>query len=186
MAKNWTISEVARACVAGGNEYKEMVADAGKRFPVAVNAISSIFTAIASEKGIEVALQLFDAMPDNLTARKIDSGMRSGISEAEPEEASAEEDDDPEEAEEKPKKTAGRRGRPAKKDPEPEPEDEEDDDEDEEVEDDDWEDEEDEEPEPVKKPAKHRGRPATKKTSSAKKKVKKVVEEEDDDDDWEI
>ena len=42
MAKNWTLKEIVKAVVEGGDAYKEIAADAGRRFPISVSMVTCI------------------------------------------------------------------------------------------------------------------------------------------------
>lgn len=199
MAKNWTMAEATKEVLAGN---KEAIVDIGKRFPLTANAIA----AMGNNEG---ALTIIGALPEHITARKIESVLKDGVEET------AEDEEVTEEKETKKEKPAKKAAKKAKE------EDDADEDEDpvalykqckkaglsvkpkqsakyykdalakaaqeEEAEDEDWEDEEEAEEKPKK------GKKAAKKEEKkpAKKAAKKVVEEEaedeeEDDDDWDI
>ena len=153
MAKNWTIGEAFRAVMEGD---KEGILDVGKRFPLSCVMLAKV--------NAEAAV-IFDALPENMTVRKLESALKGDIEVSDEEDAN---EDTPvvekKEKKEKAEKKVGKRGRKAKKPV---------------IEDD--EDENDDEEEPVKKPAK-KEKKAEKKP--AKKAPKKEVEEDDDDDDF--
>ena len=161
MAKNWTIGEAFRAVMEGD---KEGILDVGKRFPLSCVMLAKV--------NAEAAV-IFDALPENMTVRKLESALKGDIEVSDEEDAN---EDTPvvekKEKKEKAEKKVGKRGRPAKKVAEP------DDDEDFDDEDFDDEDEEDEdEEEVVVKPKKKE------KEKKNKKPAKKPVVEDDDDDD---
>ena len=157
MAKNWTIGEAFKAVLEGD---KEGILDVGKRFPLSCVMLAKV--------NAEAAV-IFDALPENMTVRKLESALKGDIEVADEDDAN---EDAPvvekKEKKEKAEKKVGKRGRPAKKVVEPDDEDEDFDDEDE--------DEEDEE-EVVVKPKKKE------KEKKNKKPAKKSVVEDDDDDD---
>lgn len=94
MAKNWTLGE---ALTALKNYDKAAIADFGKRFPLATNALME---AINGEK-------LISAIPERVTMRKIEMALKVGV---DAEEADDIDDVEEDEAEMKPKKA----GRPKK------------------------------------------------------------------------
>ena len=95
MATNWTMAQATKEILAGN---KEAILDIGKRFPLTA-------TAIAAMGKNEGALTIISALPEHITARKIESVLKYGVVE------SAEDDvEETEVAEEKPVKKA-----PAKK-----------------------------------------------------------------------
>ena len=98
MAKNWTMSQAVKAILAGN---KEAIVDIGRRFPLTANAIA----AMGNNEG---ALTIINALPDHITARKIESVLKDGVQESEEE---AEE----EVVEEKPTKKEKAAKKPAKK-----------------------------------------------------------------------
>ena len=160
MAKNWTIGEAFKAVLEGD---KEGILDVGKRFPLSCVMLAKV--------NAEAAV-IFDALPENMTVRKLESVLKGDIEVSDEDDAN---EDAPvaekKEKKEKAEKKVGKRGRPAKKVAET------DDDEDFEDEDFDDEDEEDEdEEEVVVKPKKN-------KKEKNKKPAKKPVAEDDDDDD---
>lgn len=113
MAVNYTLGQAFRK-IADGTD-TEAIADIARRFPmVAVNCAKLVDKA-------DVIGPLFDSLPDYLTARKVEKGLRGPVSDDEP----VEEEAEVEEEKPAPKK----RGRkPAqKKDVEPEADDSEDD-----------------------------------------------------------
>ena len=161
MAKNWTIGEAFKAVLEGD---KEGILDVGKRFPLSCVMLAKV--------NAEAAV-IFDALPENMTVRKLESVLKGDIEVSDEDDAN---EDAPvaekKEKKEKAEKKVGKRGRPAKKVAEP------DDDEDFDDEDFDDEDEEDEdEEEVVVKPKKKE------KEKKNKKPAKKPVVEDDDDDD---
>ena len=157
MAKNWTIGEAFKAVMEGD---KEGILDVGKRFPLSCVMLAKV--------NAEAAV-IFDALPENMTVRKLESALKGDIEVSDEDDAN---EDAPviekKEKKEKAEKKVGKRGRPAKKVVEPDDDDEDFDDEDE--------DDEDEE-EVVVKPKKKE------KEKKNKKPAKKSVVEDDDDDD---
>ena len=157
MAKNWTIGEAFKAVLEGD---KEGILDVGKRFPLSCVMLAKV--------NAEAAV-IFDALPENMTVRKLESVLKGDIEVSDEDDAN---EDAPavekREKKEKVEKKVGKRGRPAKKVVEPDDDDEDFDDEDEEDED---------EEEVVVKPKKKE------KEKKNKKPAKKSVVEDDDDDD---
>ena len=98
MATNWTMSQATKAILAGN---KEAIVDIGRRFPLTANAIA----AMGNNEG---ALAIINALPEYVTARKIESVLKDGVQESEEE---AEE----EVVEEKPAKKEKAAKKPAKK-----------------------------------------------------------------------
>ena len=162
MAKNWTIGEAFKAVMDGD---KEGILDVGKRFPLSCVMLAKV--------NAEAAV-IFDALPENMTVRKLESVLKGDVEVSDEDDAN---EDTPvvekKEKKEKAEKKGGKRGRPAKKVVEP------DDDEDFDDEDED-EDEEDEE-EVVVKPKKKEKEKKNKKPAK-----KSVVEDDDDDDDFDF
>ena len=167
MAKNWTIGEAFKAVMEGD---KEGILDVGKRFPLSCVMLAKV--------NAEAAV-IFDALPENMTVRKLESVLKGDIEVSDEDDAN---EDAPvvekKEKKEKVEKKVGKRGRPAKKAVEPD-DDEDFDDEDEEDEDEEDEDEE----EVVVKPKKNKKEKEKKNKKPAKK---SVVEDDDDDDDFDF
>lgn len=90
MAKNWSVSEAVKAINAGD---KEAIADIGKRFP-------QFAVAAAKVNGNEGAMTIFGALPEHVTARKVEAILKDGVDE----DTDAETTDEDEEEEEKPKR----------------------------------------------------------------------------------
>ena len=160
MAKNWTIGEAFKAVLEGD---KEGILDVGKRFPLSCVMLAKV--------NAEAAV-IFDALPENMTVRKLESALKGDIEVSDEDDAN---EDTPvvekKEKKEKAEKKGGKRGRPAKKVVEP--------DDDEDFDDEDEEDEDEEEV--VVKPKKKE------KEKKNKKPVKKpVIEDDDDDDDFDF
>lgn len=112
MAVNYTLGQAFKK-IADGTD-TEAIADIARRFPmVAVNCAKLVDKA-------DVIGPLFDSLPDYLTARKVEKGLRGPVSDDEPVEEEAEAETEAEEEKPAPKK----RGRkPAqKKEAEPEAE----------------------------------------------------------------
>ena len=110
MATNWTLAEATKEILAGN---KEAIQDVGRRFPLTANAIASM----GNNPG---ALTLINAMPDYITARKIEAILKDGVQESDDvEEAIETEEDDVKE--EKPAKKEKTEKKPAKKEKEVEP-----------------------------------------------------------------
>lgn len=113
MAVNYTLGQ-AFSKIADGTD-TEAIADIARRFPmVAVNCAKLVDKA-------DVIGPLFDSLPDYLTARKVEKGLRGPVSDDEPaeEEAAAEAESEAEEEKPAPKKRA-RKVAP-KKEAEPDP-----------------------------------------------------------------
>lgn len=102
MAKNWTMKEAAKEVLANN---KEAIVDIGRRFPLTM-------AAIIKTNGNEGALDIINALPDHITARKIESVLKDGVQEIEEDETVEEAVEEKEEKAEKPAKKA-----PAKKAP---------------------------------------------------------------------
>lgn len=155
MAKNWTIGEAFKAVMEGD---KEGILDVGKRFPLSCVMLAKV--------NAEAAV-IFDALPENMTVRKLESVLKGDIEVSDEDDAN---EDAPvvekKEKKEKAEKKAGKRGRPAKKVVEPDDDD-----------DEDFDEEDDDEEEVVVKPKKKE------KEKKNKKPAKKPVVEDDDDDD---
>lgn len=150
MAKNWTAAEAIEAIK---NNDKEAIMDIGKRFP--------LFAHFAACDPAEIV----KALPEYLTARKIEGILKGDLS---TEEADADEAD--EEVVEKPVKKSDDRAAKKTKKLAKKVEDE----------DDAGEDEDDDEPvKSVKKSKKKEEKPA-------KKSKKKPADEDDDEDDWDL
>ena len=201
MATNWTLSQ-ALAKITEGTD-KAAIADIGRRFPLTAVAIAKI----GDNEG---ATTIINALPEHITARKIESVLKDGIADS-----GANDDDDAEDEEEAPKKEAKKPvKKTAKAKTEEAAEDEEEDDPvalykkckkaglkvapkktakyykdqlakaedaEEDADDDDWgDDEEDEKPASKNKP--------TKKESAKKptKKAESEPEDDEDDDEWDI
>lgn len=161
MAKNWTIGEAFKAVLEGD---KESILDVGKRFPLSCVMLAKV--------NAEAAV-IFDALPENMTVRKLESALKGDIEVSDEDDAN---EDAPvvekKEKKEKADKKVGKRGRPAKKVVEPDDDDEDFDDEDEEDED---------EEEVVVKPKKKEKEKKNKKPAK-----KPVIEDDDDDDDFDF
>ena len=162
MAKNWTIGEAFKAVMEGD---KEGILDVGKRFPLSCVMLAKV--------NAEAAV-IFDALPENMTVRKLESALKG--------DAEVSDEDDPnedasvvekKEKKEKAEKKVGKRGRPAKKVVEP--------DDDEDFDDDDEDEEDEDEEEVVVKPKKKEKEKKNKKPAK-----KSVVEDDDDDDDFDF
>lgn len=111
MAKNWTMKEALEAVVTGN---KEGLQDLGRRFPL---------TAVALAKGDFTTI--INALPDHITARKIESVLKDGIQESVEDDENVEVEE--EVVEEKPAKA--KKEKAAKKPAKDEPVEEEEDDE---------------------------------------------------------
>lgn len=162
MAKNWTIGEAFKAVLEGD---KEGILDVGKRFPLSCVMLAKV--------NAEAAV-IFDALPENMTVRKLESVLKGDAEVSDEDDAN---EDAPvvekKEKKEKAEKKVGKRGRPAKKVVEP--------DDDEDFDDEDEEDEDEEEV--VVKPKKNKKEKEKKNKKPAKK---PVVEDDDDDDDFDF
>lgn len=114
MAVNYTLGQ-AFSKIADGTD-TEAIADIARRFPmVAVNCAKLVDKA-------DVIGPLFDSLPDYLTARKVEKGLRGPVSDDEPAEDEAAAEDEPEAEEEKPAPKKRARKAAPKKEAEPEPE----------------------------------------------------------------
>ena len=155
MAKNWTIGEAFKAVMEGD---KEGILDVGKRFPLSCVMLAKV--------NAEAAV-IFDALPENMTVRKLESVLKGDIEVSDEDDAN---EDAPvaekKEKKEKAEKKVGKRGRPAKKVVEPD-------------DDEDFDDEDEEEV--VVKPKKKEKEKKNKKPAK-----KSVVEDDDDDDDFDF
>lgn len=110
MATNWTLAGATKEILAGN---KEAIQDVGRRFPLTANAIASM----GNNQG---ALTLINAMPDYITARKIEAILKDGVQESDDvEEVIETEEEDVKE--EKPAKKEKAEKKPAKKEKEVEP-----------------------------------------------------------------
>lgn len=69
MAKNWKVGEAVEAVKAGD---KEAIMDIGRRFP--------LFAVLAAQTN-EAGVQLLNMVPDYVTARKIEMGLKEGVAE---------------------------------------------------------------------------------------------------------
>jgi hypothetical protein len=98
MAKNWKVGEAARAVQSGD---KEATLDIGKRFP--------LFAVLVAQTN-EAGLKLLDVVPDYVSARKIEMGLKG---ETEP--ATEDKDEDDEDKTPDEKKPAAKDKKPAKK-----------------------------------------------------------------------
>lgn len=162
MAKNWTIGEAFKAVLEGD---KEGILDVGKRFPLSCVMLAKV--------NAEAAV-IFDALPENMTVRKLESVLKGDIEVSDEDDAS--EDAlvaEKKEKKEKAEKKSGKRGRSAKKVVEP--------DDDEDFDDEDEEDEDEEEV--TVKPKKNKKEKEKKNKKPAKK---QVIEDDDDDDDFDF
>ena len=97
MAKNWKVGEAVEAIKAGN---KADILDIGRRFP--------LFLSLAVQVN-EAGVELLNCLPDYVTARKIESGLKGEVTETEDNEEVAE----VEEVEEAPKAKA--KAKPAAK-----------------------------------------------------------------------
>ena len=113
MATNWTLAGATKEILSGN---KEAIQDVGRRFPLTANAIASM----GNNPG---ALTLINAMPDYITARKIEAILKDGVQESDDvEEAIETEEEDVKE--EKPAKKEKAEKKPAKNEKEVKPEEE--------------------------------------------------------------
>lgn len=156
MAKNWNVREFAEALSAGGDTRKEAIFDAGRRFPITANLVSSIM----ATNGAEYFKEFLAACPDWMTMRKIEGVLKDGVS------VSAEIEEETEEAPKTEKKPRGRKAKAVVEETEPE--------------------EEEEEEKPAKKAKAKKEKPAKKAKKPAKVEEPEEEEEEEDPDEWEI
>lgn len=176
MAKNWTVKEAVVVLAQGSD--KAAIQDIARRFPLFAT------TASRGEVGL---LEIIQALPDHITARKIESVLKADIEVTEEEEEVKEVKEKPKKAKEKPAK----RGRKKKVEEVEEVEEEEL--EDEELEDDEGEEEGDGLDElslpELRKRAKKAGikvKGMSKEEIIAALRGEDDEEDEDDDDDWDI
>ena len=164
MAKNWTLKEIVKAVVEGGDAYKEMASDAGRRFPISVSMVTGIIAG-SNDTAKDFLVSLTESFPDYLTVRKIEKVLKTGVDDTD-------DSDDDEKEEKKPAKKEKKSSKESKKVEEDE----------EEEEDDDEDDDDEEEVKPKK------SKKSSKKEKKSSKKSKKVEEDddEDDDDDWDL
>ena len=119
MATNWTLAQAKKVITEGTD--LAAITDIGRRFPLTALAIAKI----GDNEG---ATTIINALPEHITARKIESVLKDGIADS-----CANDDDDDDDAEdaehdEKPaKKTGKAAAKKSKTKTEPEPEDEDDD-----------------------------------------------------------
>ena len=73
MATNWTLANATKEILAGN---KEATQDIGRRFPLTL-------AAIAKMGNNEGAIELINALPEHITARKIESILKDGVAETE-------------------------------------------------------------------------------------------------------
>lgn len=99
MAKNWSMKEATKEILAGN---KEAIVDVGRRFPLTANAIAKM----GNNEG---AITIINALPEHISARKIESVLKDGVQEIE--------DDEVEEVntEEEPSPVGIKKEKPAKK-----------------------------------------------------------------------
>lgn len=69
MAQNWSLFEGAKAILAND---EAAIADLGKRFPLTT-------VAIASMGNNESAMKIFEALPINVTMRKVEANLKDGV-----------------------------------------------------------------------------------------------------------
>ena len=112
MAVNYTLGQAFNK-IADGTD-TEAIADIARRFPmVAVNCAKLVDKA-------DIIGPLFDSLPDYLTARKVEKGLRGPVSDDEPAEEVEAEEADVEAEEEKPAPKKRARKAAPKKEAEPE------------------------------------------------------------------
>ena len=168
MAKNWNVKMSVEALNGTHEARKEFVNDAGKRFPNTVTALVTLHAlTAASVTGSEAFTNIFNAVPEYTTLRKLESVLKSEVDDTEEEPVIKEK-------KVKEEKIVPIKEKKAKKVAKVEEEDEE---ESEDVFDTFEEDEEDEPVKATKKPGKIK--------KEEKKSKKKVTEDDDEDDDWE-
>lgn len=81
MAKNWSMKEATKAILAGE---KDAIVDIGRRFPLTANAIAKM----GNNEG---AIIIINALPEHISARKIESVLKDGVQEIEDDEEVVEE-----------------------------------------------------------------------------------------------
>lgn len=79
MAKNWSMKEATNEILAGN---KEAIVDVGRRFPLTANAIAKM----GNNEG---AITIINALPEHISARKIESVLKDGVQEIEDEDEEA-------------------------------------------------------------------------------------------------
>lgn len=99
MAKNWNVREFAEAYSLGGDARKEAIFDAGRRFPLTANLVSSIM----ATGGAEYFKEFLAACPDWMTMRKIEGVLKDGINVSEEAEAETVEETEAPKVEKKPR-----------------------------------------------------------------------------------
>lgn len=101
-AKNWTVAEVVTDVVENG--INGNVLDYGKRFQAGTAVIQAL---VSNVKDKDVLITFVEGLPDNLTMRKLNDGLKAGFGEIDEVEEDTDIDDEVEEA--PVKKTAGRK-----------------------------------------------------------------------------
>lgn len=76
MAKNWSMKEATKEILAGN---KDAIVDIGRRFPLTANAIAKM----GNNEG---AISIINALPEHISARKIESVLKDGVQEIEDDE----------------------------------------------------------------------------------------------------
>lgn len=102
MAKNWTLAEATKAVLDGD---VEAISDIGKRFP-------NVAVAIGKMGNNEGALTIINALPEHVTARKVEASLKDGVEVSDVDDDIDDTDDD---VEETPKKKRGRKSEEEKK-----------------------------------------------------------------------
>lgn len=97
MAKNYNIGEVVKI-VAEGKDF-EAIMDIGRRYPLLMNKVTKLVTLAG-----ETASDLFNYMPEYLTANKVNKMIKDAVLDGESDEADETEEKDITESEKKAKK----------------------------------------------------------------------------------
>lgn len=97
MAKNYNIGEVVKI-VAEGKDF-EAIMDIGRRYPLLMNKVTKLVTLAG-----ETASDLFNYMPEYLTANKVNKMIKDAVLDGESDEADETEEKDIAESEKKAKK----------------------------------------------------------------------------------
>ena len=113
MAKNWNVKDFTNVIMAGGDEAKAAILDAGRRFPLTVTTICQI----TASTGANAFAMLASGIPDWATLRKIEGALKGGVEVSDDDETDEAEPEVVEEEEEKPAKKAKKEKaeKPAKK-----------------------------------------------------------------------
>lgn len=98
MAKNYTFSEAVKV-IANGTDL-ESITDIGRRYPVLATKV-----AVVAAKAGDSFVDLMNYMPDYLTANKVNSAIKAGVTPTESDETDTDEAETPAEVKEEAKET---------------------------------------------------------------------------------